>query len=73
MPGTTIKIRSREGVKFDGYLGRPRPKGQVPAVMLAARTAGRCSAGFVTGGTTGGGGFDLAAGGIIAGTNHRLC
>jgi carboxymethylenebutenolidase len=40
MPGTTIKIRSREGGEFDCYLSTPATESQVPAVVLASAVHG---------------------------------
>ena len=40
MPGTTIKIRSREGGEFDCYLAMPAAEGPVPAVVLACAVHG---------------------------------
>jgi len=40
MPGTTIKIRSREGKEFDCYLSLPATSGKVPAIVLASAVHG---------------------------------
>jgi carboxymethylenebutenolidase len=40
MPGTTIKIRSREGADFDCYLALPATTGKVPAIVLASAVHG---------------------------------
>jgi carboxymethylenebutenolidase len=40
MPGTAIKIRSRQGGEFDCYLATPAADGKVPAIVLAAAVHG---------------------------------
>jgi len=40
MPGTTIKIRSRDGGEFDCYLATPATDGKVPAIVLASAVHG---------------------------------
>jgi carboxymethylenebutenolidase len=40
MPGTTVRIRSREGGEFDCYLAMPAASGQVPAIVLASAVHG---------------------------------
>jgi len=40
MPGTTIKIRSRQGGELDCYLATPAADGEVPAVVLASAVHG---------------------------------
>jgi carboxymethylenebutenolidase len=40
MPGTTIKIRPREGGEFDCYLSMPAAEGKVPAIVLASAVHG---------------------------------
>jgi carboxymethylenebutenolidase len=40
MPAKDIKIRSREGGTFDGYLATPAGTGKVPAIVLASAVHG---------------------------------
>jgi len=40
MPGTTIKIRTRDGGAFDCYLATPASDGKVPAIVLASAVHG---------------------------------
>jgi carboxymethylenebutenolidase len=40
MPGQTIKINSRTGGSFDGYLALPAGSGKVPAIVLASAIHG---------------------------------
>jgi carboxymethylenebutenolidase len=40
MPGTTIKVRSREGGEFDCYLAMPQASEKVPAIVLACAIVG---------------------------------
>jgi len=40
MPGTTVKIRSREQGEFDCYLALPASDGKAPAVVLACAIMG---------------------------------
>jgi carboxymethylenebutenolidase len=40
MPGTTIKLRAREGGEFDCYLAMPTADGKVPAIVLASAVHG---------------------------------
>jgi len=40
MPGTTIKVSSREGGAFDCYLAMPAGEGKVPAIVLASAVHG---------------------------------
>jgi carboxymethylenebutenolidase len=40
MPGTTIKIRARDGGAFDCYLSTPAADGKVPAIVLASAVHG---------------------------------
>jgi len=40
MPGTDIRIRSREGPEFDCYLAMPEGDGPTPAVVLASTILG---------------------------------
>jgi carboxymethylenebutenolidase len=40
MPGTTIKIHSRDGGEFDCYLATPSADGKVPAIVLASAVHG---------------------------------
>src|SRR3981081_4336301 len=40
MPGTTLKIRTRDGGAFDCYLATPASDGKVPAIVLASAVHG---------------------------------
>jgi len=40
MPGTTIKLLSRDGGTFDCYLATPAAEGKVPAIVLASAVHG---------------------------------
>jgi carboxymethylenebutenolidase len=40
MPGTTIKVHSREGGELDCYLSAPAGDGKVPAIVLASAVHG---------------------------------
>ena len=40
MPGTTIKLRAREGGAFDCHLATPDGDGKVPAIVLASAVHG---------------------------------
>jgi carboxymethylenebutenolidase len=40
MPGTTLKIRARDGGAFDCYLSTPAADGKVPAIVLASAVHG---------------------------------
>jgi carboxymethylenebutenolidase len=40
MPGTTLKIRARDGGEFDCYLATPASDGKVPAIVLASAVHG---------------------------------
>ena len=40
MPGTTLKIRARDGGEFDCYLSMPTAEGKVPAIVLASAVHG---------------------------------